>query len=278
MTASLANNFSRKLTKLPNYQRRFGVFRGGRLWMQIESGSTYKSEKLKVYRVPGLGKVYLRDSASDRAIFWQCLVEEQYDTSAFPHHRRWLEQYQSQLKRGQRPVILDLGGNIGLAAIWFAKRFPEAQILVVEPDEGNLEVLTRNVAGKEQIQVFHGAVWNAPGWLRIVNPEAGFAAFRVAPAQGDRAKVRAYTVEELLAVAGCPSPWLVKIDIEGAQAALFASNTAWVEKSGLIVIELDDWLFPWQGTSRPFFSCISRYPFEYLLKGENLFCFRDFEA
>jgi hypothetical protein len=70
----------------------------------------------------------------------------------------------------------------------------------------------------------------------------------------------------------------VKIDIEGAQGKLFKSNTEWVTNSHLITLELDDWLMPWQGTSRAFFSCLSKYPFDYLLGQESIFCFRDFDA
>jgi len=46
----------------------------------------------------------------------------------------------------------------------------------------------------------------------------------------------------------------------------------------LLTLELDDWLMPWQGTSRSFFRCVSRYAFDYLIGGESIFCFRDFEA
>ena len=32
---------------------------------------------------------------------------------------------------------------------------------------------------------------------------------------------------------------------------------------------------PWRGSSRPFFQCVGQLPFDYLLRGENIFCFRD---
>ncbi len=271
-------NLSRMLAKAPNYWRKFGLLDGLRLLWQIESGFAYRSETIQAYRVPGFGTVFLRDSASDHAIFWQCLVDQQYDTAIFPHHQRLMQQYRELIERKVTPLILDLGANIGLAALWFASRFPQAKILAVEPDVGNLALLRQNIAGRSQIQALHGAVWNTSGKLRIVNPKAGFAAFRVAPAREDEEAIRAYTVEELLAIAGVDFPFIVKIDIEGAQQALFSSHTAWVEKTHLIVLELDDWLLPWQGTSRPFFACVSQYPFDYLLGGENIFCFRDFQA
>jgi FkbM family methyltransferase len=271
-------NLSRMLAKAPNYWRKFGPLDGLRLLWQVESGFAYRSETTRAYRVPGFGTVFLRDSASDHAIFWQCLVDQQYDTSIFPQHQRLMQQYRELIERKVTPLILDLGANIGLAALWFASRFPQAKILAVEPDGKNLALLQQNIAGRDQIQALHGAVWNTSGKLRIVNPEAGFAAFRVAPAQEDEEAVCAYTVEELLAIAGVDFPFIVKIDIEGAQQALFSSHTAWVERVHLIVLELDDWLLPWQGTSRPFFACVSQYPFDYLLRGENIFCFRDFRV
>mgnify|MGYP000930999581 CR=1 FL=1 len=87
--------------------------------------------------------------------------------------------------------------------------------------------------------------------------------------------IPAYTIDDLCALGGTTDPLIVKLDIEGAQAQLFASNTDWVGRTALITLELDDWLMPWQGTSRNFFSCLSRYPFDYLLGGESIFCFRD---
>ena len=71
---------------------------------------------------------------------------------------------------------------------------------------------------------------------------------------------------------------IAKIDIEGGQDSLFQDNTGWVGRTHLIVVELDDDLFPWAGTSRPFFRCVSQYPFDYLLSGENIVCFRDADA
>ena len=64
----------------------------------------------------------------------------------------------------------------------------------------------------------------------------------------------------------------------GSNAGFDTSNTEWVENTHLVTLELDDWLLPWRGTSRPFFSCLSKYPFDYLLGEESIFCFRDFNA
>ncbi len=271
----------RLLSKTPNYFRRFGFFHGLRLLFQIERRLPHKSNRLREYKLPYFSApVYLRDTVADHSIFWQCLVIEQYDFSRFPQARR-LQQAYEDVKRSNRPLIIDCGGNVGLAAVWFAEKFPDAIIYTVEPDKGNIEILERNTAHfGDRIRILHGGVSNESGHLRIINPESGSAAFRVEHTH-ERSLVNdidAYTIDSICELADVDRPFIVKIDIEGAQKDLFSDNAFWVKNTHLISLELDDWLMPWQGTSRTFFSCISRYAFDYLLGGESIFCFRDFSA
>jgi len=269
------------IRRLPNYIVRFGVLDGIRLAWQVERAVEKKSDVIRPYRVPGYAsEVWLRDTVSDHSIFWQCLVMEQYALDRFPHTARLEEYYHSELAAGRLPVVVDCGGNIRLASLWFAKRFPEARIVVVEPDGDNFSLLERNLAHLgNRVQMVRGGVWPESGWLRIRNPDSGSAAFQVEWAsEGSPGALRAYTLDELCKLGGGNSPFIVKIDIEGAQSELFKRNTDWVSRTNLITLELDDWLMPWQGTSRSFFSCVGQYPFEYLLGGESIFCYRDVGA
>ncbi len=188
-----------------------------------------------------------------------------------------MEKYHRLVKSGRKPLIIDCGGNIGLASLWFAAHYPQAQVVVIEPDSGNLELLKLNIAAfGDRITILPGAIWSRSASLKIVNPSAGYAAFRVSEVKDDTElanSIRGYTVKEIMEYTGGEYPFIVKLDIEGSQSELFRNNTEWVEKTALIILELDDWLFPWQGTSRSFFACVSNYPFEYLISGENIFCF-----
>lgn len=269
----------RRFAKLPLYLRAFGPLAGLRLYAAIErAGLPVKSETVQAYAVPGYdAPVSLRRARADHATFWQCLVQRQYDLDRFPQTARLQQTYEAMLARGERPLIIDGGANIGLAALWLARRFPQAQIVSVEPDTGNLALLRRNLAGLgARAQVLDGGLWPRSGRLRIVNPESGSAAFRVEETTGDGpGTLRAYTIDEICTLAGCREPLIVKLDIEGAQQYLFASATEWVGRAHLITLELDDWLFPWRGSSRPFFRVLGEHPFDYLLGGESVFCFRD---
>lgn len=253
---------------------------GLRLAWQIEKRLPSKSAQITSYRVPGYTSgISLRDSVSDHAIFWQCMVMEQYAIDRFPHIERLQHAYQQAVASGKPPVIIDCGGNIGLSVLWFARRFPEARIVVIEPNNENFELLQRNTAHlNDQVISVQGGVWSKRGYLRIINPDSGSAAFRVECSdENTPSSLRAYTLDELHQLGGEGELLIVKVDIEGSQKHLFADNTDWVARAHLITLELDDWLMPWQGTSRTFFTCLSQYPFEYLLGGESIFCFRDTE-
>lgn len=263
----------------PNFIRRFGLFHGVRLLVSIEKNLGSNKECVKSYKVPGYDyPFYLRDTLSDHSMFKQCIVNEQYDFRKFPQSVRLFNEYRSATGRGEKPLIIDCGGNVGLATRWFAKYFPEAEIVSVEPDKENFKLLTMNTEGLgDRVLRLHGGVWDRPAKLRIINPESGSAAFRVEELDVSACDgLRAYTISEICAFRGVKSPFIVKIDIEGSQSTLFRRNFEWVAQTHLITLELDDWLMPWKGTSRPFFKCVSRYPFDYLLGGESIFCFRDF--
>src|SRR6478735_3004416 len=84
---------------------------------------TYKLSFLK--KVPfwiNGQKIYLRPRHTDYAILNQIFVDKQY----LPNHSL------SNVK-----VILDAGANIGLSALYFHQRFPDARIICLEPEEQN---------------------------------------------------------------------------------------------------------------------------------------------
>lgn len=268
-----------RLAKLPNYIRRFGVYDGLRLMLALERELPYRSDGVRRYRVPGIPhQILLRECRGDHAVFWQCQVKNQYDTDCFPQGQRLDLVYKKILRDGRKPVIIDCGANIGLATVWYANKYPQATIYAIEPDRRNYQILLENTKHYgTRVVCLNDGVWNRSCHLRIVNPKSAPTTFRVEEVeQATEGDMRAYTIPEILELAGPESvPLLVKIDIEGAQKQLFSSNTDWVARTHLIAIELDDWLMPWQGTSRRLFACLSRLPFDYLLQGETLFCFQD---
>ncbi len=179
--------------------------------------------------------------------------------------------------QGKRPLIIDAGEDIGMSAVWYTNTYLDAQIFAIEPDRENYELLVKITRSfSDRITPYFGGVWSKDIGLVIENPESGTQHFRTREVEvGTDGAVNAITIARILQLAGVEEVFIAKIDIEGGQAALFKENTEWVKKTNLIVLELDDWQFPWAGTSRPFISCVGELPFDYLLHGENRFCFQE---
>ena len=162
--------------------------------------------------------------------------------------------YLTAIAGGRAPLIIDGGANIGLATRWFATQFPDAKIAAVEPDAANFAMLKRNTeALAPRTMCFEGGLWDRSAWLKIINPHAGATAYRVEENDvGSAGGIRGYTIPEICELAHVESPFIVKLDIEGAQFYVFRSNTEWVKRTSLIILELDDWLLPWSGSSGSF--------------------------
>ncbi|SRR5579862_276287 len=116
---------------------------------------------------------------------------------------------------GQSPRILDCGGNIGMSVIWFKQRYPRSRITVFEADPRIADVLHRNVARLDGVEVIRGAVWT----------EAGFVRFEPDSADGGRVSgsEQSKPVPAVsLADAIVEDIDFLKMDIEGAEYAVLA--------------------------------------------------------
>jgi hypothetical protein len=66
------------------------------------------------------------------------------------------------------------------------------------------------------------------------------------------------------------TPFMAKIDIEGFEDVLFYSNTDWIERFPVIIIELHDWMLPGKANSTNFLRAIAEYDRDLLFRGENV--------
>lgn len=266
-----------KLARLPNFIKRFGPVHGLRLGLGLESaGGGDVTSAPNAVSVPGYAsELWLRPTRSDYSIFWQCVVQGQYDFAQFPQMAELHRRAEAMQHEGAVPVIVDGGGNIGLAALGFARDFPFAQIVTVEPDADNFAVLQRNVAAVPAITPVQGAVASCRGYSRVIAQERGSAGLMTEFCDADAVgAVPAWTIPDLVGMVPGGRPWIVKLDIEGAQHELFSANLNWIGSADLIVLEPDDWAFPWSGSTVNFLRALAPYRFDYLLHGELILCFR----
>ena len=84
-------------------------------------------------------------------------------------------------------------------------------------------------------------------------------------------EVAAITIDEVLAVAPEAAPFILKVDIEGAEGGLFDDPAHALNDFPLVIIELHDWMMPAKETSRSFLRWHLAHDRDLFSLGENLF-------
>ncbi|GGD50050.1 FkbM family methyltransferase [Erythrobacter arachoides] len=265
------------IERLPNFLKRFGMRHGLRLGLGLPSQGRATDIAALAHRTPGFDRpIWLRPNRSDYSIFWQTMVNRQYDLARFPQTAELERRAEAMLATGKVPVIVDAGANIGLSLRAFAAKYPFAHVVAIEPDADNMRVLEANLAaaGGAHTAVL-GGVASRSGHCRVISYERGSAGLQTEYCDAAHPDaVRALTVDECVALVPDGEPWIVKLDIEGAQDELFSGDTGWVGRTDLILLELDDWAFPWSGSSITFFQALAQHRFDYLLNEELILAFR----
>ncbi len=124
--------------------------------------------------------------------------------------------------------VMDLGGNIGLASVWFLNTFPSSRVLTVEANPQNYDMLARNLQPYgERAMVARGGVWWREASLTVVSGQnEGDARVREAlPEDGPSATVRGWDIPALMLLGGFTTIDMLKVDIEGAETVIFQRNT-----------------------------------------------------
>jgi len=170
--------------------------------------------------------LHLRLRTTDVELCRQILLEGLYDCD-FPKSPRF---------------IVDAGANIGLAAIFYAIRYPQATIVAIEPEPSNYEMLKQNVALYPNIAPLHAAVWKANQQLRIVDLGTGHTGFQTATSAQDQcaSAVDGITLDKVMADFDISQIDLLKVDIEGAEKELFEHSISWIGAVESIAVEFHD--------------------------------------
>ena len=221
----------------------------------------FPSSAMRQIHHPGLKhSFYLRIGSADVLTYQQVFVDEEY---AFEPART-------------PKSIIDAGANIGLATLYFASRFPSASIISVEPEEHNYRLLEKNVSAYPQIKPVQAAVWSDNKEISVVDPGLGEWGYQTAAgetllAPSSRHAVQGLTIDRLMADHGIEFVDILKIDIEGAEKEVFENPSLWIDRVGILIIELHEHLKT--GCSRNFYNATNHFSSEWL-QGENVFLTR----
>ena len=189
--------------------------------------------------------VYVRAATTDLSVLMQVLIERHYDCE-LPL---------------QPSVIVDAGANVGLSAVFFANKYPEARIVAIEPEPGNFKVLQQNVSAYPQIQPVEAALWSKDQPISLVDPGIGAHGFQTVdqnPRNCERhALVQAFALDTIMECFGLKTIDILKIDIEGAEKEVLEHSAPWIDKVNVIMLELHDHLKP--GCSHAFWRATAGF-------------------
>jgi FkbM family methyltransferase len=168
-------------------------------------------------------RVFLRTYQGDIDIFYEIFWRKIYELP--------------QGKMLQYKVITDIGANIGMAALYFTIHYPLAKVICIEPDEENYAILQKNCTPYPHIKTMQAAIAEKDGWVRMRKALLQYNN-SVVPTINEKNAIPAITMQTLFSVFEITDIDLVKIDIEGAEEAIFAAGNTWLKNINHLVIEI----------------------------------------
>lgn len=152
--------------------------------------------------------VGLRTSAGDPSILYEVFAERAYEIA------------DADLPPQSVKTVVDCGAHIGLTALYFAHRYPNALVIAVEPNPGNFRLLISNTASEPRIRPVQACIADRSGVGRIGTSGPGWG-HRIG---ADGVEVPALTLQDIRGRFGVDAIDLLKVDIEGAEKDLFAGG------------------------------------------------------
>jgi FkbM family methyltransferase len=211
-----------------------------------------------------------RLTKADACVIDQCFNDNQYDMPGGVHGIFVDRIYQKIIDSDRKPLIVDCGANIGASVLWLAHRYPHSHVVAIEPAPDNFALLERNCAGLD-VDTRQAGISATDGVAHLANPEAASHAYRTTE-DGKGPEITLLSIHTLLASkpSNLYEPFLLKVDIEGAENNLFSGDPSSLNRFPLIIMEPHDWLLPGQHTSVEFFRFHAAAGREFTMKQENI--------
>jgi len=224
------------LGRVRNVPRLVARMRAVREPLRFAAAEVRRRPAVGAYTLRRSGQVcYLRHHANDLGAFEDVVLAGEYEPP--PAVARWLA------SRDPGPRILDLGGHVGLFGLDAARRWPNARIVALEPDGGNVALYRRAVQRNnlgQTIEVLARAAYTEPAQLRSAGALGVSSYLSAGAGEHPSAFVDAVDVLPLMHDAD-----LVKMDIEGGEWAILADPRSAGAAGPAIVMEFHERLCPY---------------------------------
>ncbi|MCC6694349.1 MAG: FkbM family methyltransferase [Candidatus Hydrogenedentes bacterium] len=138
------------------------------------------------------------------------------------------------------PVVVDIGANVGLFALYFAIRYPGSSIHCFEPAPTSLTLLSHNVGDLTAVSVHPFALSDRGGEavLHLHRANSGeHSLCRSGPAYRGTVRVPVRAAGPALDTLRLASPIVLKIDTEGSEVPILKSLGSRLESFDFILVE-----------------------------------------
>jgi FkbM family methyltransferase len=158
-------------------------------------------------------------------------------------------------------VIMDAGANIGTSSIYFARKYPGAKVLAIEPEADNHALLVENTRVYNNVVPIRAAVWSSPGQRVLQDRHTGPWGYTIAdtanPAEPTDQQIDCVTIPSLMDEYDVDRIDLLKMDIEGGEKELLEHSAQWIDRVDVLAVELHDRICP--GCSDAFAAATRRF-------------------
>lgn len=175
---------------------------------------------LRTYEWNGIPVSY-RSGTSDAGLIYNILLKRGSKAEyALPP--------EAALAAGEVKRVLDIGANVGIASLYFAATFRNAEVHAFEPVQANCEVLKANARWLPRIHVHEYALGAHDGELELYHSDdrtnlGGFSSHTLGVNSARSQKVPLRHAGRALQALGIDQADVIKIDTEGAECEILTA-------------------------------------------------------
>jgi FkbM family methyltransferase len=141
----------------------------------------------------------------------------------------------------ESPRILDCGANVGLASLFFKRRYPAARITAYEADPALFAIAGKNLSANRasDVEIVNAALWTSTGRVTFhaEGTDSGMIHGLAGEVDGRAVDVPSLRLRDILHTERID---LLKLDIEGAEDAVLADCEPVLDRVAAIVMDLHE--------------------------------------
>lgn len=169
--------------------------------------------------------------------------------------------------------ILDAGAYTGFSSAYIAHHFPDAKVICLEPEASNFALLKEHGSGFPNLVPLNAALWKVDDDVFMTSgdelDELEHWGAQVGEEGEGGTAVPGLTLATIMEQQGVPSWDLLKIDIEGAEGAIFDDALeAQIKQAQMLFIELHEHIEP--GSATRFFAFADNNKCDVEVIGDNV--------